>query len=98
MFVILFCSDTQSCMHYVSYWKGNNHIVFMGNARMKDLFHEFVALVDNDSGEELTPEDDHAITKKSNMYTNQTRENLSGHYEKMSIGLYAVSNKPTPNV
>lgn len=85
-------------MHYVSYWKGENHIVFMGGSRIKDLFHEFVALIDNDSNsiDEPSVEDIHAIAKKSNLWTNQTQEeSVSGHYEDASIGLYAVSNIPS---
>ncbi|XP_064646381.1 N-acetylneuraminate 9-O-acetyltransferase-like isoform X2 [Lineus longissimus] len=34
--------DARNCMHYISYWGGHNHIVFMGDSRIRELFYEFV--------------------------------------------------------
>lgn len=81
-------------MHYVSYWKDRNHITFMGDRRMRAMFHEFVALVDNDSGDENIADDLHIFTRKSTLYSNQTQPfigKMNEHYEQVPIGLYVVS-------
>ena len=32
-------------MHYISYWGGKNHISFVGDSRIRQLYFEFVNLV-----------------------------------------------------
>jgi len=34
-------------MHYISYWGGRNHIAFVGDSRIRQLYFEFVALLSN---------------------------------------------------
>ncbi|XP_067685782.1 N-acetylneuraminate 9-O-acetyltransferase-like isoform X1 [Haliotis asinina] len=38
-------SDARMCMHYVSYWGGRNHITFVGDSRIRQLYFEFVNLI-----------------------------------------------------
>ena len=33
------------CMHYISYWGGHNHITFLGDSRIRQLYFEFVNLL-----------------------------------------------------
>jgi len=33
------------CMHYISYWGGHNHITFLGDSRIRQLYFEFVKLL-----------------------------------------------------
>ncbi|XP_074654898.1 N-acetylneuraminate (7)9-O-acetyltransferase-like isoform X2 [Tubulanus polymorphus] len=40
-------SDSRNCMHYISYWGGYNHIVFLGDSRIRQLYHEFVGMFSN---------------------------------------------------
>ncbi|KAK3593520.1 hypothetical protein CHS0354_037045 [Potamilus streckersoni] len=37
--------DARMCMHYISYWGGRNHITFMGDSRIRQLYYEFVNLL-----------------------------------------------------
>lgn len=41
MFVYI-ASDAQMCFRYISFWGGHNHIVFMGDSRIRQLYHEFI--------------------------------------------------------
>ena len=36
------------CMHYISYWGGHNHIAFIGDSRIRQLYFEFVNLLSRD--------------------------------------------------
>lgn len=36
------------CMHYISYWGGHNHITFLGDSRIRQLFFEFVNLLSSE--------------------------------------------------
>ncbi|XP_067934905.1 N-acetylneuraminate 9-O-acetyltransferase-like isoform X2 [Watersipora subatra] len=88
-------SDARSCMHSISYWKGRNHIVFMGDERMRQLFIEFIALIDGDGSSELTDGHDSVIPleMKSYQYENYTNRPVDyseyhEHYEQAAIGLY----------
>ncbi|CAE1229952.1 CASD1 [Acanthosepion pharaonis] len=38
-------SDVRMCMHYISYWGGRNHIAFVGDSRIRQLYFEFMNLV-----------------------------------------------------
>ncbi|XP_029649299.1 N-acetylneuraminate 9-O-acetyltransferase-like isoform X1 [Octopus sinensis] len=38
-------SDVRMCMHYISYWGGRNHIAFVGDSRIRQLYFEFMKLV-----------------------------------------------------
>ncbi|ESP04229.1 hypothetical protein LOTGIDRAFT_180023 [Lottia gigantea] len=38
-------SDARMCMHYLSYWGGRNHIVFLGDSRIRQLYFDFVNLI-----------------------------------------------------
>ena len=33
------------CMHYISYWGGRNHITFLGDSRIRQLYFDFVNLL-----------------------------------------------------
>ncbi|XP_059174219.1 N-acetylneuraminate 9-O-acetyltransferase-like isoform X2 [Physella acuta] len=46
-------ADARTCMHYVSYWGGHNHIAFIGDSRIRQLYHEMVDLI-SEGGEEIT--------------------------------------------
>lgn len=98
-------------MHYISYWRGRNDIVFMGDKRMRNLFDEFVALVHGD-GEPDSPQIQAHILKPRNIYkaplTNMTvpvtvpvpienYEDLNEVYEQGPIGLQAVSVGQCPH-
>ncbi|XP_052813330.1 N-acetylneuraminate 9-O-acetyltransferase-like isoform X2 [Mya arenaria] len=37
--------DSRMCMHYISYWGGHNHITFLGDSRIRQLYFEFVNLL-----------------------------------------------------
>ncbi|WAR10767.1 CASD1-like protein [Mya arenaria] len=39
------CKDSRMCMHYISYWGGHNHITFLGDSRIRQLYFEFVNLL-----------------------------------------------------
>ncbi|XP_052234383.1 N-acetylneuraminate 9-O-acetyltransferase-like isoform X2 [Dreissena polymorpha] len=39
--------DSRMCMHYISYWGGHNHITFLGDSRIRQLYFEFVSLLSN---------------------------------------------------
>ena len=41
----LFYRDVRMCMHYISYWGGRNHIAFVGDSRIRQLYFEFMNLV-----------------------------------------------------
>ncbi|XP_050419398.2 N-acetylneuraminate 9-O-acetyltransferase isoform X1 [Patella vulgata] len=41
-------SDARMCMHYISYWGGRNHIVFLGDSRIRQLYFHFINLISND--------------------------------------------------
>ncbi|KAK7113317.1 N-acetylneuraminate (7)9-O-acetyltransferase-like isoform X2 [Littorina saxatilis] len=41
-------SDARMCMHYISYWGGRNHITFIGDSRIRQLYFEFVNLLSQD--------------------------------------------------
>jgi hypothetical protein len=43
--VVSYCSDAQMCMHYIAYWGGRNHIAFIGDSRIRQLYFEFVNLL-----------------------------------------------------
>ncbi|KAL4216929.1 N-acetylneuraminate 9-O-acetyltransferase [Mactra antiquata] len=36
------------CMHYISYWGGHNHITFVGDSRIRQLYFEYVSLLSNE--------------------------------------------------
>lgn len=62
---------------------------------MRELYHEFVALVDDDSIDDQATEDVHILSRKSMFYSNQTQQangELDEHYEQTSIGLYVVGS------
>ncbi|XP_041374729.1 N-acetylneuraminate 9-O-acetyltransferase-like [Gigantopelta aegis] len=40
-------SDARMCMHYISYWGGRNHITFLGDSRIRQLYFEFINLISN---------------------------------------------------
>ena len=40
------------CMHYISYWGGHNHFSFVGDSRVRQLYHKFVSLISDGSTEE----------------------------------------------
>ena len=44
------------CMHYISYWGGRNHITFLGDSRIRQLFFDFVNLL---GYEEMKPRKAH---------------------------------------
>jgi hypothetical protein len=35
-------------MHYISYWGKRNHIAFLGDSRIRQLYFEFVNLLSTD--------------------------------------------------
>ena len=35
-------------MHYISYWGGKNHFVFVGDSRIRQLYYEFVNIISKD--------------------------------------------------
>ncbi|OWF42418.1 CAS1 domain-containing protein 1-like [Mizuhopecten yessoensis] len=37
--------DARMCMHYISYWGGHNHITFLGDSRIRQLYFEFINLL-----------------------------------------------------
>ncbi|XP_060575546.1 N-acetylneuraminate 9-O-acetyltransferase-like isoform X1 [Ruditapes philippinarum] len=37
--------DSRMCMHYISYWGGYNHITFLGDSRIRQLYFDFVNLL-----------------------------------------------------
>jgi len=86
-------------MNYIYYWKGRNYVVFMGDDQMKDLFNDFVALVDGSSSSntDSLEQDKHRYKRKSLLYTTSTNDvnfyddDRNDHYEDASIGLYVVS-------
>ncbi|XP_071148992.1 N-acetylneuraminate (7)9-O-acetyltransferase-like isoform X2 [Mytilus edulis] len=41
-------SDARMCMHYISYWGKRNHIAFLGDSRIRQLYYEFVNLLSNE--------------------------------------------------
>lgn len=66
-------------MHYVSYWGGHNHIAFIGDSRIRQLYHELVNLLSEgqeDSSQEKAHHDLHFKDNKINikivsmLYTN----------------------------
>ncbi|KAI1285807.1 N-acetylneuraminate 9-O-acetyltransferase [Halotydeus destructor] len=38
-------ADSRMCMRYIAYWGGTNHIVFMGDSRIRQLYNTFTRLV-----------------------------------------------------
>ena len=32
-------------MHYISYWGGHNHIAFVGDSRLRQLYFDFAGLL-----------------------------------------------------
>ncbi|KAJ8321058.1 hypothetical protein KUTeg_002645, partial [Tegillarca granosa] len=37
--------DSRMCMHYISYWGQHNHITFLGDSRIRQLYFDFVSLL-----------------------------------------------------
>ncbi|KAL5006102.1 hypothetical protein ScPMuIL_017260 [Solemya velum] len=37
--------DARRCMHYISYWGGRNHIAFLGDSRIRQLYFAFANLL-----------------------------------------------------
>jgi len=35
-------------MHYISYWGGHNHIAFVGDSRLRQLYFDFAGLLSKD--------------------------------------------------
>jgi len=35
-------------MHYISYWGGQNHIAFVGDSRLRQLYYDFASLLSSD--------------------------------------------------
>ncbi|CAN7990099.1 unnamed protein product, partial [Ixodes hexagonus] len=48
-------AESRMCMRYIAYWGGKNHIVFMGDSRIRQLYLAFVHQVQPSSS---LPEDD----------------------------------------
>ncbi|BFZ21935.1 hypothetical protein BsWGS_24974 [Bradybaena similaris] len=40
-------ADAKTCMHYVSYWGGHNHFAFVGDSRIRQLYYEFIGLIND---------------------------------------------------
>ncbi|GFS21716.1 CAS1 domain-containing protein 1 [Elysia marginata] len=38
-------ADARMCMHYISYWGGHNHFTFVGDSRIRQLYHNFFSLI-----------------------------------------------------
>ena len=38
-------------MHYISYWGGRNHIVFVGDSRIRDQYYQFKSMLNNDAAD-----------------------------------------------
>lgn len=47
--------DSRMCMRYIDYWGGKNHIVFIGDSRIRQLFRAFVHRIDSKSESKDTP-------------------------------------------
>lgn len=88
-------------MHYISYWKDRNHIVFMGDDKMRQLFDEFALLIRGDGSPDSLDIIDHdfipierksyiQITGNHRIYENVTNSEKNEHFEETSIGLNAV--------
>ncbi|KAK2142469.1 hypothetical protein LSH36_951g03010 [Paralvinella palmiformis] len=37
--------ESRNCMHYISYWGGHNNIVFLGDSRIRQIYFEFINLL-----------------------------------------------------
>lgn len=64
----------------------------MGDAHIKSLFDDFIAIVDDDGSDQ--PNDIHVLDRKSMMYEpfgSNLTDDRSQHYEQSSIGLQVVS-------
>lgn len=42
--------DTRVCFNYISYWGGKNHLLFVGDLRLRQLFAEVVNVFSSDEG------------------------------------------------
>ncbi|XP_025108057.1 N-acetylneuraminate 9-O-acetyltransferase-like isoform X2 [Pomacea canaliculata] len=51
-------SDARMCMHYISYWGGRNHITFVGDSRIRNLYYEFINLISLSELEEAKAQSD----------------------------------------
>ncbi|XP_076459407.1 N-acetylneuraminate (7)9-O-acetyltransferase-like isoform X2 [Babylonia areolata] len=51
-------ADARMCMHYISYWGGRNHIAFIGDSRIRQLYFEFVNLLSMEVMEEYKAHSD----------------------------------------
>ncbi|KAK3082767.1 hypothetical protein FSP39_004725 [Pinctada imbricata] len=45
-------TDARRCMHYINYWGGQNHITFLGDSRIRQLYYEFVNMLSKKKIEE----------------------------------------------
>ena len=52
------CRDARMCMHYISYWGGRNHITFIGDSRIRQLYFEFTNLLSREVVEGYKSHDD----------------------------------------
>ena len=60
--------DSRNCMQYISYWGGRNHIAFVGDSRMRQLYYQFVRTVSNERiKEEKAHSDMHFNVPKFNL-------------------------------
>lgn len=50
--------DARMCMHYISYWGGRNHITFVGDSRIRNLYYEFINLISLSELEEAKAQSD----------------------------------------
>ncbi|CAH1788983.1 unnamed protein product [Owenia fusiformis] len=46
-------SNSRDCMHYISYWGGKNHFVFLGDSRIRQLYTKFVSELSQDEEKEV---------------------------------------------
>lgn len=80
--------DTLNCMQYISYWGGRNHIVFVGDSRIRRLYYELVGFLSNEDEVQLTVHQDlNYIDGKNNLQVDflwhpYVDENMSNVYQK----------------
>lgn len=53
VFFFVYHRDARTCLRYIAYWGGKNHIVFIGDSRIRQLYSAFTQLIFNAEDETL---------------------------------------------
>jgi len=81
-------------MHYISYWGGRNHIAFVGDSRIRQLYFDFAGLLSNDEVKAFKAHSDlrHIDEKLSLEVVSLERECFEVHCELKEMHFVCAHN------